>query len=236
MEIKKYWIEQAKVDSQTYEIKYKNSLENNDNFWREEGKRIDWINNYSKIKNVKYSKNDVDIKWYYDGSLNVSYNCIDRHAKNDPNRIAIIWEGDDPSDVKKITYQELLTNVSKAANVLKKIGVKKGDRVTIYLTMIPELAYMMLACARIGAVHSIIFGGFSAESISGRILDCKSEFVITADEGVRGGKNIPLKNITDKALESCPDVKKCLVVKRTGGNINLVEGRDVFYNDLVEEC
>ena len=234
MEIKEGWIKQAKVDSQTYEIKYKNSLEDNDNFWREEGKRIDWVNNYTKIKDVKYSKNDVDIKWYYDGSLNVSYNCIDRHAKNDPDRIAIIWEGDDPKDTKKITYQELLINVSKAANVLKKIGVKKGDRVTIYLTMIPELAYMMLACARIGAVHSIIFGGFSAESISGRILDCKSEFVITADEGVRGGKNIPLKNITDTALESCPDVKKCLVVKRTGGEINLVEGRDVSYNDLVK--
>ena len=158
MEIKENWIKQAKVDSQTYEVKYIDSLENNNNFWREEGKRIDWINNYTKIKDVKYSKNDVNIKWYYDGSLNVSYNCIDRHAKNDPNRIAIIWEGDDPNDVKKITYQELLINVSKAANVLKKIGVKKGDRVTIYLTMIPELAYMMLACARIGAVHSIIFG------------------------------------------------------------------------------
>ena len=141
----------------------------------EEGKRLDWIDNYTKIKKVNYSKNDVNIKWYYDGSLNVSYNCIDRHAKNNPNGVAIIWEGDDPNDVKKITYQELLINVSKAANVLKKIGVKKGDRVTIYLTMIPELAYMMLACARIGAVHSIIFGGFSAESISGRILDCKSE-------------------------------------------------------------
>ncbi|MDC0342847.1 acetate--CoA ligase [Alphaproteobacteria bacterium] len=235
MEIKESWIKQAKVDSQTYEIKYKNSIEDNDNFWRKEGRRIDWVNNYTKIKNVKYSKNDVDIKWYYDGSLNVSYNCIDRHAKKDPDKIAIIWEGDDPNDVKKITYQELLINVSKAANVLKQIGVKKGDRVTIYLTMIPELAYMMLACARIGAVHSIIFGGFSADSISGRILDCESEFVITADEGVRGGKNIPLKNITDKALESCPDVKKCLVVKRTGGNINLVEGRDVFYNDLVKD-
>ena len=234
MDIKEEWIKHAKVDSQTYEIKYIDSLENNNNFWREEGKRIDWINNYTKIKDVKYSKNDVNIKWYYDGSLNVSYNCIDRHAKNDPNRIAIIWEGDDPNDVKKISYQELLINVSKAANVLKKIGVKKGDRVTIYLTMIPELAYMMLACARIGAVHSIIFGGFSAESISGRILDCKSEFVITADEGVRGGKNIPLKNITDTALESCPDVKKCLIVKRTGGKINLVEGRDVSYNDLVK--
>ncbi|MDC0498920.1 acetate--CoA ligase [Alphaproteobacteria bacterium] len=235
MEIKEDWIKQAKVDSQTYEIKYKNSLEDNDNFWRKEGERIDWIKNYTKIKNVKYSKNDVDIKWYYDGSLNVSYNCIDRHAKNDPDRIAIIWEGDDPNDTKKISYQELLINVSKAANVLKKIGVKKGDRVTIYLTMIPELAYMMLACARIGAVHSIIFGGFSADSISGRILDCKSEFVITADEGVRSGKNIPLKDITDKALKSCPDVKKCLIVKRTGGNINLVEGRDVFYNDLIKD-
>ncbi|MDB0003045.1 acetate--CoA ligase [Alphaproteobacteria bacterium] len=234
MEIKDSWIKQAKVDSQTYEIKYKTSLDDNDNFWREEGRRIDWIKNYTKIKDIKYSKNEVDIKWYYDGSLNVSYNCIDRHAKNDPDRIAIIWEGDDPNDVKKITYQELLINVSKAANVLKKIGVKKGDRVTIYLTMIPELAYMMLACARIGAVHSIIFGGFSSDSISGRILDCESEFVITADEGVRGGKNIPLKNITDKALESCPDVKKCLVIKRTGGDINLVEGRDFFYNDLVE--
>jgi acetyl-CoA synthetase len=235
MEIKKDWIKQARVDSQTYELKYKNSLEDSDNFWREEGKRIDWVNNYTKIKNVKYSKHDVGIKWYYDGSLNVSYNCIDRHAKKDPDRIAIIWEGDDPNDVKKISYQELLINVSKAANVLKKIGVKKGDRVTIYLTMIPELAYMMLACARIGAVHSIIFGGFSADSISSRILDCESEFVITADEGIRGGKNIPLKNITDKALESCPDVKRCLVVKRTGGNINLVEGRDVFYNDLVKD-
>jgi acetyl-CoA synthetase len=233
MEIKKHWIEQAKIDSETYERKYKKSLADNDNFWREEGKRVDWVNNYTKIKKIKYSKNEVDIKWYYDGSLNVSYNCIDRHAKNDPDRIAIIWEGDDPNNVKKISYHELFINVSKAANVLKKLGVKKGDRVTIYLTMIPELAYMMLACARIGAVHSIIFGGFSAESISSRILDCESEFVITADEGVRGGRNIPLKNITDKALESCPDVKKCLVIKRTGGNINLVEGRDVFYNDLV---
>ena len=155
MEIKDSWIKKAKVDSQTYEIKYKYSLENNDNFWKEEGKRIDWVNNYTKIKNVKYSKNDVSIKWYYDGSLNVSYNCIDRHAKDNPDRIAIIWEGDDPNDVKKISYQELLINVSKAANVLKKLGIKKGDRVTIYLTMIPELAYMMLACARIGAVHSI---------------------------------------------------------------------------------
>ena len=235
MEIKDVWIKEAKVDSQTYEAKYKNSIEDNDNFWKEEGKRIDWVKNYTKIKNVTYSNKEVDINWYYDGSLNVSYNCIDRHAKNNPDRTAIIWEGDDPNDVKKISYQELLTNVSKSANVLKKLGVKKGDRVTIYLTMIPELAYMMLACARIGAVHSIIFGGFSADSISGRILDCKSEFVITADEGVRGGKKIPLKEITDTALENCPDVKKCLVVKRTGEKININEGRDVFFDDLVKD-
>jgi len=233
MDIKKSWIENSKVDNKTYESKYKNSIENNDIFWGEEGKRISWVKEYSKIKDVKYSKSHVDIKWYYDGSLNVSYNCIDRHAKDNPEKIAIIWEGDNPNDVQKISYKELLVNVCKAANVLKKIGVKKGDRVTIYLTMIPELAYMMLACARIGAIHSIIFGGFSADSISGRILDCKSEFIITADEGIRGGKKIPLKKITDTALESCPDVKKCLVIKRTGGDINLVKGRDIFYDDLV---
>jgi len=234
MDIKKEWVKKAKVNSEGYVNKYKESIINNDLFWKEEGKRIEWIKNYSKIKDIKFSKNEVGIKWYYDGYLNVSYNCIDRHAKKTPEKIAIIWEGDDPNNVKKITYKELLTNVSKAANVLKKIGVKKGDRVTIYLTMIPELAYMMLACARIGAVHSIIFGGFSSDSITGRILDCKSEFIITADEGVRGGKKIPLKNITDNALKNCTDVKKCLVVKRTGGKINMINGRDIYYNDLVK--
>ncbi len=233
MEIKDNWIKEAKIDSNGYENKYKKSIDDNDSFWNEEGERIDWIKKYTKIKQIKYSKDDVNIKWYYDGVLNVSYNCIDRHAKDDPDKIAIIWEGDDPNDVKKISYKELLTNVSKAANVLKKLGVKKGDRVTIYLTMIPELAYMMLACARIGAVHSIIFGGFSADSISGRILDCKSEFVITADEGIRGGKKIPLKKIIDTALSNCPDVKKCLIIKRTAGDVNLVQGRDVFYDDEV---
>ena len=232
MKIKNSWIQNAKVNSTAYESKYKNSIEENDKFWKEEGKRIDWVKDYSKIKDVTYSKNKVGIKWYYDGSLNVSYNCIDRHAKENPDRIAIIWEGDNPTDIKKISYGDLLTNVSKAANVLKKIGVKKGDIVTIYLTMIPELAYMMLACARIGAVHSIIFGGFSSDSISGRILDCNSRFIITADEGVRGGKKIPLKKITDTALENCPDVKKCLIIKRTGEDINIVKNRDIFYEDL----
>ena len=232
MEIKKDWLEHAKVNEEKYSSMYDNSLQNNDEFWADQAQRVDWIKKFTKIKDIKYSKDDVSIKWFEDGNLNVSYNCIDRHAENTPDKIAIIWEGDDPNETKKITYRDLLINVSKAANVLKKIGVKKGDRVTIYLTMIPELAYIMLACARIGAVHSIIFGGFSAESIAGRIKDCKSEYVVTADEGIRGGKTIPLKLTTDKALESCPDVKKCLVVKRTNKEIELKKDRDLFYDDV----
>ena len=235
MEIERKWIEDAKVNEENYSSMYNNSLQNNDKFWADQAQRVDWIKKFTKIKDIKYSKNDVSIKWFEDGSLNVSYNCIDRHAENNPDRVAIIWEGDDPNEVKKITYRDLLVNVSKAANVLKKIGVKKGDRVTIYLTMIPELAYIMLACARIGAVHSIIFGGFSAESIAGRIKDCQSKYIITADEGVRGGKIIPLKLTTDKALESCPDVKKCLVVKRTKKEIKLIKDRDLFYDDVLGE-
>ena len=235
MEINKEWINQAKVNSDKYDQMYTKSIDQNEEFWAEEGRRVNWIKDYTKIKEVKYSKSNVNIKWFYDGTLNVAYNCIDRHAKVNPERIAIIWEGDDPNNVKKITYRELLDNVSKTANVLKKIGVKKGDRVTIYLTMIPELAYVMLACARIGAVHSIIFGGFSADSISGRILDCKSEFLITADEGVRGGKTIPLKNIADKALEKCQNVKKCLIVKRTGCDVAIKKDRDIFLDDVINQ-
>ena len=235
MEIKKEWHEHAKVNEEKYSSMYDNSLQNNDEFWADQAQRVDWIDKFTKIKDIKYSKDDVSIKWFEDGNLNVSYNCIDRHAENNPDKVAIIWEGDDPNETKKITYRDLLINVSKAANVLKKIGVKKGDRVTIYLTMIPELAYIMLACARIGAVHSIIFGGFSAESIAGRIKDCKSEYVVTADEGIRGGKTIPLKLTTDRALESCPDVKKCLVVKRTNKEIELKKDRDIFYEDIIKE-
>ena len=235
MKIKDKWIAEAKINNEEYISLYKQSIENGQDFWNKQGNRINWYSKYTKINNVKYSSKDVSIKWYEDGQLNVSYNCIDRHAKKNPNKIAIIWEGDNPDDVKKITYKELLINVSKAANVLKKIGIKKGDRVTIYLTMIPELAFIMLACARIGAVHSIIFGGFSAESIAGRIKDCKSEYIVTADEGVRGGKTIPLKLTTDKALESCPDVKKCLVIKRTNKEIELIKNRDLFYDDVLKE-
>jgi len=233
MKIKDHWKLDAVVSKEQYLSKYEESISHNDKFWDREGRRLNWIKKYSKIKDVKYSSNEVNIKWYYDGILNVSANCIDRHAEKNPNRVAIIWEGDDPGTSKKITYSELKNSVSKTANALKNIGVKKGDIVTIYLTMIPELAYVMLACSRIGAIHSIIFGGFSAESISGRILDCKSNFIITADEGVRGGKTIPLKEITDKALLKCPNVKKCLVVKRTGAKINLVNGRDEYLEDII---
>ncbi len=235
MEIKKEWLDYAKINEEKYSLMYDHSLQNNDEFWAEQAQRVDWVDKFTKIKNVKYSKEDVSIKWFEDGNLNVSYNCIDRHAKNNPDKIAIIWEGDEPNETKKITYKELLLNVSRAANALKKIGVKKGDRVTIYLTMIPELAYIMLACARIGAVHSIIFGGFSAESIAGRIKDCQSEYIVTADEGVRGGKTIPLKLTTDKALESCPNVKKCLIIKRTNKEIELIKNRDVFYDDVLKD-
>jgi len=233
--IKKSWAKQAKIDKIKYEKMYNESLSDNEEFWSNHGKRIEWFKPYSKIKDVIYSKDKVQIKWFYDGKTNVTYNCVDRYAKSDPDRIAIIWEGDDPDNVKKITYKELLYNVCKTANVLKKIGVKKGDRVTIYLTMIPELAYVMLACARIGAVHSIIFGGFSSESIAGRIIDCNSEYLVTADEGVRGGKIIPLKKIADKALENCPDVKKCLVVRYTKNEIPLIKNRDIYLDEILSQ-
>ena len=232
--VPKKWSNSAYINKSQYEKKYKLSIKDNEGFWKKEGKRIDWIKPYTKIKDVKYSKTDVRIKWYYDGTLNASANCIDRHLKDKKNKTAIIWVGDDPKDSKQISYKELHKNVCKAANALRELGIKKGDRVTIYLTMIPELAYVMLACARIGAVHSIIFGGFSPDSIAGRINDCQSDYIITADEGVRGGKIIPLKKITDEALENCPNIKKCIVVKRTGNDVNWIEGRDVSYDEITK--
>jgi acetyl-CoA synthetase len=230
--VSKNWSKEAYINKSQYEKKYKLSIKENENFWRKEGKRITWIKPYTKIKDIKYSKEEVNIKWYYDGTLNASTNCIDRHLSKKSNKTAIIWVGDDPDDSKKITYKELHKNVCKAANGLKSIGIQKGDRVTIYLTMIPELAYVMLACARIGAIHSIIFGGFSPDSIATRINDCESDYVITADEGVRGGKIIPLKKIADEAMIQCPNVKKCVVVKRTGNSVNWVEERDVSYEKI----
>ena len=228
------WSKQAYVNKNQYEKKYKLSIKDNESFWRKEGKRITWIKPYTKIKDIKYSKKEVNIKWYYDGTLNASANCIDRHLEKKANKPAIIWVGDDPADSKKISYKELHKNVCKAANGLKSIGIQKGDRVTIYLTMIPELAYIMLACARIGAVHSIIFGGFSPDSIATRINDCESDYVVTADEGVRGGKIIPLKKIADEAMEQCPNVKKCVVVKRTGNSVNWDNERDISYEEITK--
>ncbi len=229
------WVKRSLVNKAQYQKKYSDSIKNNNSFWKKEGKRITWIKPYKKIKDVKYSKDEVKIKWFEDGTLNASANCIDRHLKDKKDKTAIIWVGDDPKDTQKISYKQLHQKVSKAANGLKKLGIQKGDRVTIYLTMIPELAILMLACARIGAVHSIIFGGFSAESISGRVNDCKSEYIITADEGVRGGKTIPLKATTDEALSNCPDVKKCIVVKRTGNYVYWEQGRDVWYHELIKD-
>jgi len=232
---KPQWVKNSLATKAKYKDKYLKSIKNNDEFWRKEGKRITWIKPYNKIKDVRYSSKEVKIKWFQDGTLNASANCIDRHLKDKKDKTAIIWVGDDPKDSQKISYKQLHEKVSKAANGLKKLGIKKGDRVTIYLTMIPELAILMLACVRIGAVHSIIFGGFSADSISGRVNDCESEYIITADEGVRGGKTIPLKYTVDEALESCPNVKKCIVVKRTGNYINWDNKRDVWYHDLIKD-
>ena len=224
----------AHLTKDKYEEAYKFASDNPEAFWEKEGKRINWINPYTKIKDVTWSNNDVNIKWFYDGTLNASYNCIDRHLLDKSDQIAIIWEGDDPNESKKITYKELHQNVSKFANMMKYFGVQKGDRVTIYMPMIPEAAYAMLACSRIGAIHSVVFGGFSPDALAGRILDCDSKFLITADEGIRGGKIVPLKVNSDKALEQCPDVKNVFVVKRTGGDIEMKEDRDVWYHEAVE--
>ena len=221
------------INEKHFSEKYDYSIELNDKFWSEEGKKIEWIKPFSKVKDVSYDLKDLHIRWFYDGSLNVSSNCLDRHLEARGNQIAIIWEGDDPNDTKKITYRELHEEVCKFSNALKANGAKKGDRITIYMPMIPEAAVAMLACARIGAIHSVVFGGFSPDSLAGRITDCDSNIIITADEGIRGGKIIPLKENTDAALKLCSSIKKCIVVKRTGNDINWVKGRDVWYHEAM---
>ncbi|MDH5771603.1 MAG: acetate--CoA ligase [Rhodospirillaceae bacterium] len=221
----------AWVDDDKYKEMYAQSVTQGEKFWGEHGKRIDWIKPFSKVKNVNYNAPDVSIKWFEDGTLNASANCIDRHLPTRGNQTAIIWEGDDPNVSKHITYQELHDEVCKLANAMKARGIKKGDVVTIYMPMVPEAAYAMLACTRIGAIHSVVFGGFSPDALAGRIEDCKSNCVITADEGVRGAKPIPLKANTDAAIEKCGGVDTVFVVKRTGGKIGWVDGRDVWYDE-----
>ena len=228
-------VENAHINKLKYEEMYKESISNPIKFWGEHGKRIDWIKNYEKVRDFSYDQKNLYIKWFEDGTLNASYNCIDRHLKNNGNKTAIIWEGDNPDEQKSITYNELYKNVCKFANVLKKLGAKKGDRITIYMPMIPEAAYAMLACTRIGAIHSVVFGGFSPEALAGRIEDCNSNLIITADEGIRGGKTIPLKQNTDEALKKASSCKKCLVIKRTNGDINWINNRDFWYHELFEE-
>jgi acetyl-CoA synthetase len=227
--------ESAWIDEDGYQKLYAASLRDPETFWGEHGRRLDWIKPYTKVKDASFT-GKVSIRWFYDGTLNACVNCVDRHLDARGDKTALIWEGDAPQEDKRITYRELHQQVCKLANVLKAQGVRKGDRVTIYMPMIPEATYAMLACARIGAVHSVVFGGFSPDSLSGRIQDCDSRFVITADEGLRGGKKIPLKANTDEALAKCPQVKSCLVVRRTGGTVNWVQGRDVWYHEAMEKA
>jgi acetyl-CoA synthetase len=223
----------AYVDDAKYQEMYKKSVEDSEGFWAEHGKRIDWIKPFTQVKDVSYDPHDVHIRWFHDGTLNVSANCLDRHLETRGDQVAIIWEGDDPADDEKITYRDLYTRVCKMANAMREMGVKKGDRVCIYLPMIPEATVAMLACARIGAVHSIVFGGFSPDSLASRIQDSECVMVITADEGLRGGRKVPLKTNADKALADCPSVANVIVVKRTGGDVPMVDGRDHYYDAVV---
>ena len=226
--------DRAWLDRAAYDEMYQRSIQENEAFWSEQAQRIDWIKPFTQVKDVSYAKEDVHIRWFYDGTLNVCFNCIDRHLKSKADDVAIIWEGDDPSVDLKITYAELHERVCRFANVLKRIGAKKGDRITIYMPMIPEAAIAMLACARIGAIHSVVFGGFSPEALAGRINDCQSNIVITADEGIRGGKSIALKNNVDAAAAhpAVETLEKVLVVRNTGGDISWDESRDVWLHDV----
>ena len=228
------WKREGTIDNETYLKWYADSVADPGGFWGVHGKRIDWFKPYTKVKNTSFD-GDVSIRWFEDGELNISHNCIDRHLEKRGDQVAILWEGDDPAEDRKITYKELHEQVCRLANVMKKRGVKKGDRVTIYMPMIPEAAFAMLACSRIGAVHSVVFGGFSPDALGGRIVDCESTFVITADEGLRGGRTIPLKENTDKAIDIAAKnfvmVKNVLVVRRTGGKIGWASGRDFWYDE-----
>jgi acetyl-CoA synthetase len=224
----------AGIDRETYESTYRRSITDNEGFWAEQAERIDWIRKFANVRDISWAKDDLHIRWYYDGTLNACYNCVDRHLQQKGDDVAIIWEADDPSYQLKITYRELHARVCKFANALKRLGARKGDRVTVYMPMIPEAAVAMLACARIGAVHSVVFGGFSPDALAGRIRDCESNIVITADQGVRGGKAIPLKANVDEAAsrDNVTTLEKVLVVRHTGADIGWVDGRDVWLHDM----
>jgi acetyl-CoA synthetase len=232
--VSKEWQSRAWLDEAKYKEMYAASINDPEKFWGDEArKRIHWMKPFTKVKNTSF-EGDVSIKWFEDGKTNISYNCVDRHLEKRGDQVAIIWEGDEPSDSKKITYKELHAEVCRWANVLKKQGAKKGDRITIYMPMIPEAAYAMLACARIGAIHSVVFGGFSPDSLAGRIEDCTSNIVVTADEGIRGGRKIPLKANTDAACDKAGGVSSVIVVKRTNAPVEMKSGRDVFYDDVAK--
>jgi acetyl-CoA synthetase len=229
--------ERALIDKAGYKEMYARSLEDNEAFWAEQAQRIDWMKPFTKVKDVSFAKDDLHIRWFYDGTLNVCYNCVDRHVETKGDDVALIWEGDDPSRDLKITYRELHERVSKFANALKALGAKRGDRITIYMPMIPEAAISMLACARIGAVHSVVFGGFSPDALAGRIQDCESNIVVTADEGLRGGKIVPLKANVDAAAvnKGVTTLEKVLVVRNTGNDTDWVEGRDNWLHEIEAE-
>jgi len=229
------WKKSAWIDNETYLEMYERSVKDPEGFWSEHAKRIDWFEPWKKVKDTDF-QGDIRIRWFEGGKLNACYNCLDRHLDKRGDQVAIIWEGDDPSVDKTFTYRQLYEEVCRFANVLKAQGVKKGDRVTIYLPMIPELAIAMLACARIGAIHSVVFGGFSPDSLADRIQDCDTRIVITSDEGLRGGRKVPLKANTDEALDKCPQVDRVIVVRHTGGDVNMVAGRDLYWHELMKDA
>jgi len=227
---------EAQIDAAKYQQWYERSIKDPEGFWGEHGKRIDWIKPYTRVKDSSFGEKDLHIKWFEDGTLNVAANCLDRQLDKRGDKVAILWEGDNPAEQRAITYRQLHEEVCRLANALTGLGAKKGDRITLYMPMIPEAAVAMLACARIGAIHSVVFGGFSPDSLANRIQDCDSTILITADEGLRGGKPVPLKANADKALETCPGLKSVVVVRRTGGAVTMKDGRDHWYHQLTEQA
>src|SRR5258708_2428061 len=234
------WATRAFVNDAKYREMYARSVKDPNGFWSEQANRVDWIKRFTKVDNTSFAPGKISIKWFEDGVLNVAWNCIDRHLRTRGDQTAIIWEGDNPSESRHITYRELHDEVCKFANILRNRNVKKGDRVTIYLPMIPEAVYAMLACAHIGAIHSVVFGGFSPDSLAGRISDCKSNVVITADEGLRGGRKVPLKANADAAIDKAGGVDHVIVVRRTGAKVDMQPGRDVWHHEaakvVTSEC